>query len=85
MGDHSLDATSWWTRVRMLEPARVRAVVVALVTIGAIWGIDLSPLGDRLAETWDQVWMLIPIISALAQGEWTRSVVSPSAVNGLSK
>lgn len=85
MGDHALDSASWWARVRLLEPARVRAVVTALVTIAAVWGVNASPLGDRLTETWDQVWILLPIISALAQGEWTRTVVSPSAVNGLGK
>ena len=83
MGDHSLDATTWWERVRLLEPARVRAVVASLVAIGVIWGLDVSPWADRVTETWALIFPLLAVIQGLVQGEWTRTVVSPSAINGL--
>ena len=83
MGDHTLDSTSWWARVRLLEPARVRAVVASLVAIGVIWGLDVSPWADRVTETWALIFPLLAVIQGLVQGEWTRTVVSPSAVNGL--
>ena len=83
MGDHSLDTASWWTRVRLLEPARVRAVAVALIGAAAIWGLDISPWADRVTETWALLFPLLAILQGLVQGEWTRTVVSPSAVNGL--
>ena len=83
MGDHTLDTVSWWARVRLLEPARVRAVVASLVAIGVIWGLDVSPWADRVTETWALIFPLLAVIQGLVQGEWTRTVVSPSAVNGL--
>ena len=80
MARHSLDQTSWLELVRYLEPARVRMVIVAVAGVAITYGINMGPWGDLIASGWE---LVFPVILAVAQGEWTRTVVSPSAVNGI--
>lgn len=65
----------WWRRLTSLEPAVVAGVVTAVVGVGALVGIDLSDLGERITAAW----LLILPALALVQAWWTRSRVTPTA------
>jgi hypothetical protein len=65
-----------WRRLLSLEPALVRGAVGSVVTVGLVWGIDLSELGERVATTADVVLgTLLPLLAAW----WIRGAVVPSA------
>ena len=68
-----------WDRFRLIEPAMLRGILTAIAAAFAIWGINLSPWADRVSDTWALLFPIIPII----QGWWTRTVVSPSEINGI--
>lgn len=64
-----------WQRIKTFEPALLRAVVLAVVGVLALWGLDLTEWGDRVVNSWT---LLFPVLF-LVQGWWTRSSVSPAA------
>lgn len=66
---------SWWSRLLTIEPAIVKGVVGALVALGLIWGVDLTPLGDRLTQTADILGSLVAILTPV----WIRQSVTPDA------
>jgi hypothetical protein len=70
-----VDHTPWWRRLLTLEPALVRGTITALVTLGLVWGVDFTALGDQLGRTAD----ILLGLSALIGAAWTRSVVTPTA------
>lgn len=65
-----------WKRLLTVEPALVRGVIGALVSIGLIWGVDFTGLGEQVAETADILGGLVVLLTAW----WTRSSVTPSAL-----
>ena len=75
MGEHSAGPVGWWTRVRTLEPALVRGVVVAIVGVLGLWGLDVAEVGNKVTETWAYLFPLIAVVQAW----WTRGVVVPVA------
>ena len=74
MGKYSSEGLTAWERITLLEPALLRAFVVAIVGALGIWGLDIADVGEKVVQTWT---LLFPLL-ALVQGFWTRSVVSPS-------
>lgn len=62
-----------WQRIKTFEPALLRAVVLAVVGVLALWGLDLTEWGDRIVNSWT---LLFPVLF-LVQGWWTRGVVTP--------
>lgn len=64
-----------WRRLLTLEPAVVRGVIGAVVAIGLLWGVDLTPWGDRLADTADILAGLVLLLTTW----WVRSGVTPAA------
>lgn len=64
-----------WQRIKTFEPALLRAVILAVVGVLALWGLDLTEWGDRVVNSWT---LLFPVLF-LVQGWWTRSSVSPAA------
>lgn len=80
MGRYEDPGLPWIERVRLFEPAMLRAVVGAVVAVLLLWGVDLTPWGERITGSWELLFPLLPLI----QGWWTRTVVSPSHVNDLS-
>lgn len=75
MADHALQTASGWRRFLTLEPALVRGIVTAIVSVALIWGLDLTDLGDKVNETANIIGVLLPLLQAW----WTRSAVTPSA------
>lgn len=72
-------APSRWRRLLSLEPALVRGAVGSVVTVGLVWGVDLSDLGERVATTADVVLgTLLPLLAAW----WIRGAVVPRAKVG---
>ncbi len=66
--------TDWWARIRNLEPARVRAVWVAIVALLVSLGVTISTdLDAAVSALIVAVFTLLPLI----QGEATRSKVVP--------
>lgn len=72
------DDRTWWQRVLHTEPAQLKGVIVALVSLGLIWGLDLTQLGSQLENSVDVVFgVLVPLLTAM----WIRrSVYSPATV-----
>lgn len=64
-----------WRRLLTLEPAVVRGVIGAVVSLGLIWGFDLTPWGDRLTQTADILGTLVLLLTPL----WVRHGVTPAA------
>ena len=64
----------WWERLRLLEPAMVRGIVGTVVAVFLLWGVDLTPWGDRVTGSWELIFAALPLVQAW----WTRTVVSPS-------
>lgn len=79
MGRYEDPGLPWWERLRLFEPAMVRAVVVAVVGVLALWGVDAADVGERVSGSWELLFAVLPIV----QGWWTRTVVSPSHVNDI--
>lgn len=79
MGRYSSTPQTIWTKIRLLEPAMLRAIITAIVGALAVWGVNAADLGGKIGTTWA---LLFPLI-ALVQGWWTRTVVSPSEINGI--
>lgn len=57
------------------EPVVIRVTITALVSIGLIWGLDFTELGDRLTETADLLGGLVAAIGLA----WTRAGASAAA------
>lgn len=64
----------WWRRLLELEPAVIRGVIGALVSLGLIWGVDRTPWGDRLTQTADVLGALVALLTPL----WVRAGVTPA-------
>lgn len=67
---------SGWKKLLTVEPALVRGVIGAIVSIGLIWGLDFTGVGEQLAQTADIVGGLVVLLTAW----WTRSAVTPAAL-----
>ena len=68
--------SDWWSRIRELEPARVRAVWVAAVALAVSLGVTISTdLDSAVQALIVAVFTLLPLI----QGEATRAKVVPVA------
>jgi hypothetical protein len=67
---------SGWKRLLTVEPALVRGVVGAIVSIALIWGVDFTGLGEQISQTADIVGGLVVLLTAW----WTRSAVTPAAL-----
>lgn len=57
------------------EPVIIRTVITALVSIGLIWGLDFTELGNRLTETADLLGGLVAAIGLA----WVRQGTSAAA------
>lgn len=66
----------WWTRVRTLEPARVRAVWAAIIAVVVALGYTISSDTDNAVQA---LIVLFAAIVPLTQGEVTRAKVTPVA------
>ena len=64
-----------WERVKTFEPALLRAVLAAAVTVAATVGLDLSGVADQVDIAWGAVYAVLPLVVAW----WTRSAVTPNA------
>ena len=68
--------SDWWDRIRVMEPARVRAVWVAVVALAVSLGVTVSTdLDSAVQALIVAVFTLLPLI----QGEATRAKVVPVA------
>ena len=68
--------TDWWNRIRTLEPARVRAVWVAVVALLVSLGVTVqTDLDSAVQALIVAVFTLLPLV----QGETTRAKVTPVA------
>lgn len=67
---------TWWNRIRTLEPARVRAVWVAVVALLVSLGVTVqTDLDSAVQALIVAVFTLLPLV----QGETTRAKVVPVA------
>lgn len=57
------------------EPVIIRTVITTVVSIGLIWGVDLTDLGTRVADTADLIGVLV---AAVGVG-WVRQGVTPAS------
>lgn len=60
------------------EPAVWKGIVAGLVTLLAIWGLDVADLGDKLNQTIDVLGVLAPLIASGVAGLWIRQSVTPN-------
>ena len=68
--------SDWWDRIRELEPARVRAVWVAIVALAVSLGVVVNTDVDSAVQALIvAVFTLLPLL----QGEATRRKVTPVA------
>ena len=68
--------SEWWDRIRTLEPARVRAVWVAIVALAVSLGVVVNTDVDSAVQALIvAVFTLLPLL----QGEATRRKVTPVA------
>ena len=74
MGKYEAADAPWWTRLRLMEPAVLRGIFLALVTAGAVWGLEWSPWAVKIDQTYTALIAIVPLVQAW----WTRTVVSPS-------
>lgn len=65
----------FWERLRTLEPALVRGVVVALVFVVGLVGFNIADVGDKVVAGYTAIFAVIPLIQAW----WTRSAVVPAS------
>lgn len=68
--------SDWWTRVRELEPARVRAVWTAVVALLLALGVTVNADVDGAVQA---VIVAVFTLLPLLQGEATRDRVVPLA------
>lgn len=69
------DQLPWWRKALALEPALVKGAIALVVAGLLIWGVDVSDVGDRIAQTADVLGALVALLSPL----WIRQSVSPAA------
>ena len=67
---------TWWDRIRTLEPARLRAVWAAVITVAVALGVTISADTDRAVQA---AIVLFAALVPLVQGEATRRKVTPVA------
>lgn len=64
--------------LKNFEPAVWKSFVGALVILAAIWGVDVSALGDQVTQSLDVLAYLIPAVITVLTGLWIRkSVTAP--------
>ncbi len=68
--------TDWWTRIRELEPARLRAVWAAIIAVAVALGVTVSADVDTAVQA---AIVLFAALVPLVQGEATRRKVTPVA------
>ena len=68
--------SNWWDRIRTLEPARLRAVWAAIITVAVALGVTISADTDRAVQA---AIVLFAALVPLLQGEATRRKVTPVA------
>lgn len=60
------------------EPAVWKGIVVGLVGLLAIWGLDVSGLGEQVSASIDIIAVLIPLVTSAVAGLWIRRSVTPT-------
>lgn len=60
------------------EPAVWKGIVLGLVGLLAIWGLDVSGLGDQVSASIDIIAVLIPLVTSAVAGLWIRKSVTPN-------
>jgi len=68
--------TDWWTRIRELEPARLRAAWAAIIAVAVALGVTVSADVDTAVQA---AIVLFAALVPLIQGEATRRKVTPVA------
>ncbi len=68
--------TDWWTRIRELEPARLRAAWAAIIAVAVALGVTVSADVDTAVQA---AIVLFAALVPLVQGEATRRKVTPVA------
>ena len=68
--------SNWWSRIRELEPARLRAVWAAIIAVAVALGVTISADTDRAVQA---AIVLFAAVIPLVQGESTRRKVTPVA------
>lgn len=66
---------TWWDRVKAFEPALLRAILAAVVTVAATVGLDLAGVAEQIEVAWTAVFAVLPLVVAW----WTRPSVTPNA------
>lgn len=66
--------SDWLTRMRNLEPARLRAAWAAVITVAVALGVTISADVDRAVQA---AIVLFAALVPLIQGEATRRKVTP--------
>lgn len=69
-----MNLKNFWEYVKAFEPARLRAVWVALVALATTLGVSVSQETDAKVTA---VIAAVAVILPLLQGEWTRNNVVP--------
>jgi hypothetical protein len=72
--DENTTPMTWWQRVLQFEPARVRAILLALATVLAVFGLDATGVLSKVDEAWTALYAIIPLVL----GEAVRRAVVPA-------
>lgn len=62
-------------RLLTLEPALLRAVLVAIAVVLGTVGLDATDAFERVNVAWAALFAVFPLV----QGWWTRTAVTPNA------
>jgi hypothetical protein len=64
---------SWLDRIRTFEPARLRAILAALVIVIGVLGFDATDIAEKIDVAWTALFGIIPLVL----GEAIRRAVVP--------
>lgn len=62
-----------WERIKTFEPARLRAILAALVVVVGVFGFDASGIAEKIDVAWTALFGIIPLVL----GEVIRRAVVP--------
>lgn len=62
-------------RLLATEPAIIKGAIGSLVSLGLIWGLDFTALGDQLSQSADVIGSLVFLLTPV----WIRASVTPSS------
>ena len=78
MSEQAADRAPWWRhlldRIEGREVVVVRGLIVLVVSVGLVWGVDLTDVGDRLEDTLDALGVFVQLLGLA----WVRSGVTPA-------